>query len=64
MPTAAERMLQLSPLASGATAAQHFLAIQLGVGSGQTECLCCELVMESFVGEVVLGERNKSIKQT
>lgn len=32
MPTARERMLELSPLASGVSAREHFLAITQGTG--------------------------------
>lgn len=37
MPTARARMLELSPLASGAIARAHFLAITLGQGGGTGE---------------------------
>jgi hypothetical protein len=46
MPTASERMLELSPLAPGATARSHFLAITLGGGSGFTVVEGVQLEMD------------------
>jgi len=60
MATASARMLELSPLPSGASARAHFLAIELGTGGGNTDpVVLCEggaVALSSTLGFAALPD--------